>query len=81
MPPESCLASLSSCLFFFFSVLFSTVITLPREERAGLCASRAFVYSFYKQPFLSFFSSFCEKHPFLFKALVKTTPCFTFLIL
>ena len=29
-------------LVFFFSVLFSIVITLLWEERAGLCASRAF---------------------------------------
>ena len=43
--------------FVFFSVLLSTVITSLGEERPGLCASRAFVYSFYKRRFLSFFSS------------------------
>ena len=36
---ESCLALCSRVL----SVLFSTVIALLGEERAGLCASRAFV--------------------------------------
>ena len=30
----------------FFSVLFSIMITSLGEERAGLCASRAFVYLF-----------------------------------
>ena len=50
-------------LFFFvffvvvFSVLFSTVITLLGKDRPGLCASRPFAYSFYKHPFLLFFSS------------------------
>ena len=31
-------------LVFFFSVLFSIVITSLWEERAGLCASRAVIY-------------------------------------
>ena len=39
---ESCLALFSRS--FFFSVIFSNVITPLGEERFGLCASRAFVY-------------------------------------
>ena len=53
----SSLVLLFVLLLLFFSVLFSTVITSLGEERPGLCASRAFVYSFYECPFLSFFSS------------------------
>ena len=50
---------LSLALFFVivFSVLFSIVITSFCEERAGLCASRAFVCLFCTRRFLSFFSS------------------------
>ena len=40
-PVESCLA-----LCFVFFNPSSNVITSPREERAGLCASRAFVCLF-----------------------------------
>ena len=45
-----CHALFFACFFFFFfvfSVLFSTVITSLVEERAGLCASRAYVFIFY----------------------------------
>ena len=40
-----------------FSVMFSKAITSLGKMRAGLCASRAFVYLFCTRQFLSFFSS------------------------
>ena len=44
------------------SVLFSIVVISLGKERAGLCASRAFVYLFCTRQFLSFFpSSWCQK--------------------
>ena len=49
-----------SCLalcFHVFSVLFSVMITLLGEERAGLCASHAFVCLFCTHQFMSFSSS------------------------
>ena len=42
------------CLFF--SVIFSIVITSLGEERAGLCASPAFVCLFCTRQFVFFFS-------------------------
>ena len=47
----------SVVVVFFFSVLFSIVIRLLGKERAGLCASRAFVY-FARMSF--FYSSWCQ---------------------
>ena len=49
--------SLSSCFFFFQSYLVLRDITSLGEERAGLCASRAFVCLFCTGQSLSFFSS------------------------
>ena len=49
--------ALLSCLTLCFRVLFSIVITSLGEERAGLCASRAFVFLFCARQCLSFFSS------------------------
>ena len=46
------LCSLSSC--FFFSLLFSIVITSLGEEGAGLCASRPFVFYFARVNFSPF---------------------------
>ena len=51
--PLVCFALCFSCLilhcslFFGFFCRFSIVITSLGEERAGLCASRAFVYLYY----------------------------------
>ena len=47
--------ALLSCLTLCFRVLFSIVITSLGEERAGLCASRAFVCLFCARQCLSFF--------------------------
>ena len=43
----SCLALCARVYFFFFLVLVSILITSLGEERAGLCASRAFVCLFW----------------------------------
>ena len=47
---------LSQALLFVL-VLLSIVITIPVEERAGLCGSRAYVCLFCMRSFMSFFSS------------------------
>ena len=48
--------------FVFFSVRLSIVITSLGEERAGLCASRAFVCLFSMLKFLPYFSfSWCQR--------------------
>ena len=54
------LSYLAIC-FRMFSDLCSIVITSLGEERAGICASRAFVCLFCTRQFLSFLSSFLSQ--------------------
>ena len=52
---ESCLARCTRVVFL--SVLFGVVITSLGEEKAGLCASPAFVWLYCTRYILSFCSS------------------------